>query len=99
MTEPLLLSVSQVATYDGPRLLTKASGVFFERGTRLFLVTSRHVLIDHPSAHHPDRIEIERAALPWKLLGVHSARMDTGSFGTVADGGGGERESNPPGNA
>jgi hypothetical protein len=59
MTEPLLLSVSQVATYDGTRLLTKASGFFFERGTRLFLVTSRHVLIDRPSAHFPDRIEIE----------------------------------------
>jgi hypothetical protein len=37
----LLLSVSQVATYDGTRL------------------TSRHVLIDRPSAHFPDRIEIE----------------------------------------
>jgi len=59
MTEPLLLTVSQVATYDGPRLLTKASGFFFERGPRLFLVTSRHVLIDQPSAHYPDRIEIE----------------------------------------
>ena len=37
-------------------MLTKASGLFFERGERLFLVTSRHVLIDEPSAHRPDDI-------------------------------------------
>ena len=59
MTEPLLLTATQISTFDGPRLLTKASGFFFARGERLHLVTSRHVLIDEASAHHPDRIEIE----------------------------------------
>jgi len=39
--------------------LTNASGFFFEREARLFLVTSRHVMIDEPSGHFPDRIEIE----------------------------------------
>ncbi|HSV45705.1 MAG TPA: serine protease, partial [Ramlibacter sp.] len=38
---------------------TNASGFFFERGERLFLVTSRHVMMDEPSKHFPDRIEIE----------------------------------------
>jgi S1-C subfamily serine protease len=38
--------------------LTSASGFFFERDGRLFLVTSRHVLFDVPSQHAPDRIEI-----------------------------------------
>ena len=57
--EPLLLTAAPIATFDGARLLTRASGFFFERGSRLFLVTSRHVLIDEPSGHHPDRIEVE----------------------------------------
>jgi S1-C subfamily serine protease len=59
MAEPLLLTSVQIATFDGKRLLTRASGFFFERGARLYLVTSRHVLIDEPSGHFPDRIEVE----------------------------------------
>ncbi|MGT2507602.1 trypsin-like peptidase domain-containing protein [Cupriavidus basilensis] len=37
---------------------------FFERDGRLFVVTSRHVLLDEPSKHHPDRIEIELHSQP-----------------------------------
>ena len=59
MTEPLLLTTARISTFEGRRLLTGASGLFFERDGRLFLVTSRHVLIDKPSKHFPDRIEIE----------------------------------------
>lgn len=59
MIEPLLLTATQISTFDGARLLTKASGFFFSREDRLFLVTSRHVMIDAPSQHRPDRIEIE----------------------------------------
>jgi len=59
MTEPLLLSATQISTFDGQRLLTKASGFFFARAERLFVVTSRHVVLDEPSQHFPDRIEIE----------------------------------------
>ena len=59
MTEPLLLAATQISTFDGTRLLTRASGFFFLRDERLFLVTSRHVVIDKPSKHFPDRIEIE----------------------------------------
>lgn len=57
MVESLLLATTEIATYDGNRPLTRASGFFFERDARLFLVTSRHVVIDAPSAHNPDRIE------------------------------------------
>ncbi len=59
MTEPLLLSVTQISTFDGKRLLTRATGFFFAREERLFVVTSRHVVLDEPSKHFPDRIEIE----------------------------------------
>ena len=59
MIEPLLLTSARVSTFDGERSLTGASGFFFERDKRLFLVTSRHVLIDKPSKHFPSRVELE----------------------------------------
>src|SRR6185436_5777278 len=59
MIEPLLLTTARVSTFDGGRPLTGASGFFFERDGRLFLVTSRHVVIDEPSKHFPNRLEIE----------------------------------------
>ena len=59
MIEPLLLSCVQVTTYHGEAVLTNASGFFFANNDRLFLVTSRHVLIDEPSNHQPDSISIE----------------------------------------
>jgi Trypsin-like peptidase domain len=59
MTEPLLLAAAPLATFDGQRLLTRASGFFFQRDERLYLVSSRHVFIDEPQGHLPDRIEIE----------------------------------------
>jgi S1-C subfamily serine protease len=57
--ESILLSAARIGTFDGQRALTGASGFFFEREDRLYLVTSRHVVLDEPSQHFPDRIEIE----------------------------------------
>ena len=57
--EPLLLTTTRVQTFIGAQPLTSASGFFFEREDRLFLVTSRHVVVDKPTKHFPDRIEIE----------------------------------------
>jgi hypothetical protein len=59
MIESLLLSAARVCTFERERLLTNASGLFFERDGRLFVVTSRHVMYDKPSKHFPDRIEVE----------------------------------------
>jgi S1-C subfamily serine protease len=59
MIEPLLLTAARVFTFQQQRQLTNASGFFFERDERLYLVTSRHVVVDEPSQHFPDRIEIE----------------------------------------
>lgn len=58
MLETVLLATSKVGTFVDGRPLTTGSGFFFERDDRLFLVTSRHVFVDEPSQHHPDRIEI-----------------------------------------
>ncbi|MBL9127952.1 MAG: trypsin-like peptidase domain-containing protein [Verrucomicrobiales bacterium] len=59
MIDPLLHSAARVRTFAGEQALTNASGFFFERDDRLFLVTSRHVLIAAPSRHFPDRVEID----------------------------------------
>ena len=65
--EPILLAAACVHTFDRNRPLTNASGFFFARDERLFLVTSRHVLIDAPSKHFPDRVEIELHIDPGNL--------------------------------
>lgn len=59
MIESLLLTSARISTFDQDRLLTNASGFFFARGERLYVVTSRHVMIDEPSKHFPNRIVIE----------------------------------------
>jgi hypothetical protein len=59
LTEPLLLAAAPIATFLGPRLLTRASGFFYESADGLFLVTCRHVLIDEESGHLPDRLEFD----------------------------------------
>ena len=59
LIESILITAVQVLTFEGDRKLTNASGFFFERDQRLYLVTSRHVMIDKANGHFPDRIEIE----------------------------------------
>ena len=59
MIESLLLSVTRVSTFFGQQQLTNATGFFFERDGRLFLVTNKHVVLDEASDHRPDRLTIE----------------------------------------
>jgi S1-C subfamily serine protease len=59
MIEFLLLTAARIFTYGQQRRRTNASGFFFARDERLYLVTSRHVIFDEPSRHFPDHIEIE----------------------------------------
>ncbi|WP_309882591.1 serine protease [Caballeronia sp. LZ029] len=80
--EALLLTAVRVRTFVQARHLTNASGFFFARGERLFLVTSRHVLVDAASQHFPDRIEIELhvdrdnlGASAWASLPLYDAGM------------------------
>jgi len=67
MIESILLTAANVLTFDGKRGLTNASGFFFERDKRLYLVTSQHVLEDKVAKHYPDRIEIELHTNPENL--------------------------------
>lgn len=57
--EDVLLTATRVSTFQGDRPMTGASGFFFRRDGRLYLVTNRHVLADEASQHFPDRVEIE----------------------------------------
>lgn len=59
MTEALLLATTRVTTCLGAAVLSGATGFFFERDARLYLVTSRHVVHDSHSGHAPDRLDIE----------------------------------------
>ena len=64
--ETLLLTTTHIATFSGARALTSASGFFFRRNGRLFLVSNRHVFADAANSHFPDRIEI----------GLHTDTLD-----------------------
>ena len=59
LIDSLLLAAARICTFEQRRLLSNASGFFFERDERLFLVTSRHVVMDAGSHHLPDSLEIE----------------------------------------
>ena len=57
--DAVLLSTARVQTFLGSTPLTAATGFFFEREERLYLVSCRHVFFDAATGHLPDRIEIE----------------------------------------
>ncbi|SAK83634.1 hypothetical protein AWB77_04308 [Caballeronia fortuita] len=91
--EGLLLAAVRVRTFANERHLTNASGFFFARHERLFLVTSRHVVHDTASEHFPDRLEIELhidsenlGASTWFSLALYAEGMSLWREG--ADGGG-----------
>lgn len=57
--DAILLTTTRVLTYTNGALSSNASGFFFERDGRLYLVTNRHVVIDPPTGHAPDRLDID----------------------------------------
>ena len=57
--DSVLLTAARILTFNKENPLTNASGFFYESREKLFLITSRHVVIDEPSGHLPDRLEIE----------------------------------------
>jgi len=59
MIESLLLAITRVSTWNGDKSLTHATGFFFERDKQWFLITNRHVVLNEPTDHRPNRIEIE----------------------------------------
>lgn len=64
--DALMLTTTRITTCAQAQALTHASGFFFRRGDRLFLVTNRHVFRDDAHSHFPDRLE----------FGVHTHAQD-----------------------
>jgi hypothetical protein len=58
MIEPLLLTVTPVITKFDSQELTKATGFFFQRENRLYLITARHVVLDENTSHRPNLLVI-----------------------------------------
>ncbi len=56
--ESILLTVAHICTWKQEKILTCASGFYFQRNRDLFLITNRHVVCDEDSGHEPDRLEI-----------------------------------------
>jgi hypothetical protein len=70
LIESLLMTVTRVSTMFGDQPLTNATGFFFERAARLFLITCRHVVLDEATEHRPDRLEIVFHVEPKNLTEV-----------------------------
>lgn len=59
MVDPLLLAVTPVGTLnEAGEILTNATGFFYERDGRLFLITNRHVVISEEAGHRPHSLSI-----------------------------------------
>lgn len=95
MTEALLLATTRVTTFLANSVLSGATGFFFARDDRLYLVTSQHVVHDAHSGHAPDRLEIElhidktdltqvaSQSLPLYANGLSTWHAATDGFGDV----------------
>jgi len=70
LIESLLLAVTRVTTLQNKVEKTNATGFFFERDHRLYLVTAKHVLRDEVSNHHPDSLLIELHVDPGNAVRV-----------------------------
>lgn len=91
--DALLLATTRVVTFEGMRTLTSASGFFFRRRDRLFLITNRHVLADAARSHFPDRVEIGLhldAKDPTRhvAMSLPLRRNDSNEWREATDGGG-----------
>ncbi len=53
-----LVRVAKAFTLAGDAVLTNATGFFFDRDRYLFFITCRHVVLDEPSGHRPDRLRL-----------------------------------------
>jgi hypothetical protein len=70
MIESLLLAVTRIVTVLDGRELTNATGFFFERDDRLFVVTARHVVRDEAAGHLPDRLLIDLHSDPENVVQI-----------------------------
>lgn len=75
MVETILLTVTRLTTLRGQTILSNATGFFFERDGQLWLITNRHVVLDEPSQHRPDALDLEIHSDPENLAAVTQVRV------------------------
>lgn len=73
--ENVLFSVTRIETVAAHGARTNATGFFFERDARLYLVTNRHVVDDPASGHVPERIEFEVHVDARDLTRIHTTTV------------------------
>lgn len=56
--DSMFLRVAKILTFAGGQALTNATGFFYLQDRFLYLVTSRHVVIDEKNRHYPDRVNV-----------------------------------------
>lgn len=54
----MYLRVAKILTFAGEKPLTNATGFFYLHDEFLYLVTSRHVVLNEAAAHRPDRLQV-----------------------------------------
>jgi len=59
IVEALLLTVIRVTTRTEDVVHSNATGFLFERDEQLFLVTNRHVVLNEPTQHRPESLDLE----------------------------------------
>ncbi|MFV0443398.1 MAG: trypsin-like peptidase domain-containing protein [Planctomycetaceae bacterium] len=57
--EAVLLTATRLTTRLNGGTVSNATGFFFERDERLFLITNRHVVLNEPSNHRPDALDLK----------------------------------------
>lgn len=58
MLDKMYLRVAKVLTFAGGQPLTNATGFFYLHDSFLYLITSRHVVINEAFQHRPDRLQV-----------------------------------------
>lgn len=58
MIDQMYLRVAKILTFTGTQPLTNATGFFYLHDAFLYLITSRHVVINERAGHRPDRLQL-----------------------------------------
>lgn len=70
--DKMFLRVAKIQTFAGGQSLTNATGFFYLHDEFLYLVTSRHVVINESAKHRPDRLQVslhsDAANLPQRAI-------------------------------
>ncbi len=56
--DPIITSVAKVTVFENNKIISTASGFFYENNSNLYFITNRHVVIDEEEKYFPDIISL-----------------------------------------